>query len=262
MDALMWALRGLLFGVLALVFSIGFIVIYSLNHTDAEVDELSIPLVIAGSFAAAALVAFGQPVQNAITNRRQAATKLGQATAEICGYIEALEQRRVFAPVAVPGLHLEQGEFAIRHDRATLAEVRTARVGGGLGTRVGGFPIYLGGWKSAPSEELREVGTGELVLTNRRLLFLGARTLAIPFDRLLTCQQHAAGLVVSESRSTNPLVVVLETMAGLWGFLVNRAADNRFERPKLPDGMHLSVTEEGPELHIQVWTDDRYLPQQ
>jgi hypothetical protein len=43
--------------------------------------------------------------------------------------------------------------------------------------RVGGFPIYLGGWKSVPNEELREVGTGELVLTNRRLLFLGAHTL-------------------------------------------------------------------------------------
>ncbi len=195
-------------------------------------------------------------LRDVFSNRHDAEAKLHQATGEIRDYIEALEQRRAFAPVAVPGLHLETGEFAIRHDRATLAEIQTARVGGGLGTRVraGGFPIYLGGWKSAASEELREVGTGELVLTNRRLLFLGAHTLAIPFDRLLTCRQHDAGLVVSESRSKSPHVFVLETMAGLWGFLVNWTADNRFESARLPDGMHLNVTGEGPELNIQVRT--------
>jgi hypothetical protein len=149
--------------------------------------------------------------------RRQATKKLESATR---GNIEALEQSRVFAPITVPGLHLEQGEFSIRHDRATLAEVRTAGIGAGLGTRVrvGGFPIYLGSWKSVPSEGLRQVGTGELALTNRRLLFLGAHTLAIPFDRLLKCQQMDAALVVSESRSKRPHVLILEN-AGLWCFL-------------------------------------------
>ena len=182
--------------------------------------------------------------------RRQALDQLTSATR---GYIEALEQSRVFAPIAVPGLHLEQGEFAIRHDRATLAEVRTARIGGGLGTRVrvGGFPIYLGGWKSVPSEELREVGTGELVLTNRRLLFLGAHTLALPFDRLLTCQQMDAALLVSESRSKRPHVLILEN-AGLWCFLVNWGAASRFKDPKLPDDMHLSVSGKTPELQVTV----------
>jgi hypothetical protein len=190
----------------------------------------------------------------ALTNkRRQATKKLDQLTSATRGYIEALEQSRVFAPIAMPGLHLEQGEFAIRHDRATLAEVRRARIGGGLGTRVrvGGFPIYLGGWKSVPSEELREVGTGELVLTNRRLLFLGAHTLALPFDRLLTCQQMDAALLVSESRSKRPHVLILEN-AGLWCFLVNWAADSRFKDPKLPDDMHLSVSGKTPELEVQL----------
>lgn len=258
MDALTWGLvRGVLFAVLSAVFAIGFTIFYALGHTDAEVGQLSVPLVVGGGMVAAALAVIGSPVLSVITGRRQAAEKLERLTAAIRGCIEALEQRRVFAPVTVPGLHLEQGEFAVRHDHATLAELRRARVGGGLGTRVrvGGFPIYLGGWKSAPSEELREVGTGALVLTNRRLLFLGAHTLAIPFDRLLTCQQKDSGLVVAESRSKSPHVFVLE-MAGLWCFLVNWVADNRFENPKLPDGMHLSVTGEAPELHIQVRTDD------
>jgi hypothetical protein len=207
-------------------------------------------------FAVLFLVAIG--LFYSIWRRRETTKKIDKVTATTRGYLEALEHSRMFAPVAVPGLHLEQGEFAIRHDRATLAEITRARVGAGLGTRVrvGGFPIYFGGWKSVPSEELREVGTGELVLTNRRLLFLGAHTLTIPFDRLLTCQQMDAALLVSESSSKRPHVVIPEN-AGLWCFLVNWAADSRFKDPKLPDDMHLSVSGKTPELQVQSSTPRR-----
>ena len=202
-----------------------------------------------------------------IQRQRQAAKKLDQLTAATRGYIEALEQSRVFAPVAVPGLHLEQGEFVVRCDRATLGEFGRARVarGGGppiyLGTRVrvGGFPIYLGtrmrvgggGYNSVPKEELREVGAGDLVLTNHRLLFIGAHTFAIPFARLLRCEQVDAGLVVSESRWKNPRVLLPENPA-LWYFLVNLVANNQFEGPRLPDDMHISVTGEVPNLRIEI----------
>ena len=103
-------------------------------------------------------------------------------------------------------LHLEQGEFAVRHARCDVGRNRSVKVGGGLGTRVGigGFPIYLGGFKSVPKDELREVGAGELVLTNRRLLFLaGTHTIVIPLDRLLMCEQSNAGLVVSGAGATS-----------------------------------------------------------
>ncbi len=39
---------------------------------------------------------------------------------------------------------------------------------------------------------------------------------------------------------------------GLWCFLVNWVAENRFEDPKLPDGMHISVTGETPKLQLHV----------
>ena len=83
------------------------------------------------------LAVFGLALLLRIKDQRQAAAKkLDQLTAATRGYIEALEQNRVFAPVvAVPGLHLEQKEFAVRCDRATLAEFRQARIGGGVGTR-------------------------------------------------------------------------------------------------------------------------------
>src|SRR6516165_5320549 len=49
-----------------------------------------------------------------------AAKSLDPLVAMTRDYIEGLEQSRVFAPVVVPGLHLEQGEFVVRHGRATL----------------------------------------------------------------------------------------------------------------------------------------------
>jgi hypothetical protein len=45
----------------------------------------------------------------------------------------------------VPGLCLHNGEFVVRHNRATLKKYVRARVGHGTGVRFG--PIYVGGWK-------------------------------------------------------------------------------------------------------------------
>jgi hypothetical protein len=120
--------------------------------------------------------------------------------------------------VTVPGLHLRKGEFVVRHDRATLKQFVRTRTGSSLGTRVFGF--YVGGWKSEPKDELREVSTGDLILTNRRLLFLGEQTLTIPFEKLLKCEQVKAGLVISETYRERPHVLVLENPEH-WCFLIN-----------------------------------------
>ena len=84
--------------------------------------------------------------------------------------------------------------------------------------RVG--PVSFGGWKSIPKEELHEASTGDLVLTNQRLLFLGVQTLTIPFEKLLKCEQVGAGLVISQDRRGRQHVLVLEN-AGHWCFLIN-----------------------------------------
>jgi hypothetical protein len=119
----------------------------------------------------------------------------------------------------LPGLHLRNGEFVVRHDTATMAKFVWARVGGSLGTR--GVRV----WKSISKEELREVGTGDLFLTNQRLLFLGTQTFSIPFDKLLKCEEMDARLVISQSERERPHVLVLKN-AGLWCFLVNVQVHN------------------------------------
>jgi hypothetical protein len=130
----------------------------------------------------------------------------------------------------VPGLHPRNGEFVVRHDRATLKKFVRARVGHGTRVRVG--PFSFGGWKSIPKEELREASTGDLVLTNQRLLFLGSQILTLPFEKLLKCEQTDAGLVISQSRRQHPYFLVLKN-AGHWCFLINCQVSNRKIRQRV-----------------------------
>jgi len=139
---------------------------------------------------------------------------------EFSNFSELPEQNR---NVRVPGLHLRNGESVVRHDTATLWKFVRARVGQGTRMRVG--PFSVGGWKSIPKEELHEAGTGDLVLTNQRLLFLGEQTLTIPFDKLLKCEEMDARLVISRSERERPDVLVVKN-AGLWCFLVNAQVHN------------------------------------
>ena len=124
--------------------------------------------------------------------------------------------------VTVPGLHLRQGEFVVRHDRATLKQFVRTRVGSSVGMRFLRFRT----WKSEPKDELRETSTGDLILTNRRILFLGEKTLTIPFEKLLKCEQVDAGLVISQVRRGRPLVLVLKNAAH-WCFLINCQVSGR-----------------------------------
>jgi hypothetical protein len=193
---------------------------------------------------------------SSIKSRWLVAEKLNQLTIETRSFIESLEQSREFPDVNASGLHLSAGEFLVRRERATLAKFTRARVGGGIGTRVrvAGFPIYIGGSKSIPTEELREAGAGDLVLTNRRLFFLGAQTVTVPFDKLLKCEQIDAGLIISASGRERPHILVLEN-AGLWCFLVNWVAKHQFENRRLPNDMHLAVTGQPPSLEVHVSCD-------
>lgn len=247
-------LRCILFVVLFVVFEVGFLIVYSTNHTDAQVGKLSIPLVVGGSLVFAAALSFGQPIQDWVRRRREAPKQVARTEAALRGFVQGLEATREFRKITLPGLNLGCDEFAIACERATLAGVRSIRSGAGVGTRVrvAGFPVYVGGWQSAPHDDLQAIGEGDLVLTNQRLLFLGPRTLTLPFAQILRVEQAAgAGIVVAETKAKTPHVFVFE-MAPLWVFLVNWAMQSRFTSPRLPESVHLRVTGQPPKLEIEA----------
>ena len=67
---------------------------------------------------------------------------------------------------------LAEDEKACLHEHATLIEARSSRVFGGAGTRIHG--IWVGGGGSTPVQALRQLDSGTLTLTNKRLVFNGS----------------------------------------------------------------------------------------
>ena len=67
---------------------------------------------------------------------------------------------------------LEASETAVLNEPSKLLEARATRLYAGGGTRVEG--IYVGGGQSASSQTLKEVDSGTLTLTTKRLVFTGS----------------------------------------------------------------------------------------
>ena len=66
---------------------------------------------------------------------------------------------------------LRPGEIPLLDESSTLAEARAVRVYGGGGTRIQG--IYIGGGESTSFDELKNIDSGTITLTNQRLVFNG-----------------------------------------------------------------------------------------
>jgi len=66
---------------------------------------------------------------------------------------------------------LRSGEIPILNEASTLAEARAVRVYAGGGTRIQG--IYIGGGESTSFDELKNIDSGTLTITNQRLIFSG-----------------------------------------------------------------------------------------
>ena len=80
-----------------------------------------------------------------------------------------------------------------------LREPRSVRRGvyGGPSVRVGGMPIRLGAFQSESHEALREIDRGTLILTDRRLVFMGEKKNAnIPLSKILRVQSGDGEIAV------------------------------------------------------------------
>jgi transcription elongation factor Elf1 len=76
-----------------------------------------------------------------------------------------------FSPPDTP-LVLAAEEIALLHEASTLIEARATRVYAGGGTRV--FGVYVGGGQSSSVQDLKELDSGTLTLTTKRLVFNGS----------------------------------------------------------------------------------------
>jgi hypothetical protein len=95
--------------------------------------------------------------------------KVAQLGSEAMALLKQIEAGK-FTPPDTP-LLLGMDETALLHEPSRLIEARATRVYAGGGTRVQG--IYVGGGQSTSVQSLKELDSGTLTLTTKRLVFTG-----------------------------------------------------------------------------------------
>jgi hypothetical protein len=96
--------------------------------------------------------------------------RVKQLSAEAMAFLDNVKAGR-FTPPDTP-LMLAADEIALLHEPSKLIEARATRVYAGGGTRV--YGVYIGGGQSSSVQALKQLDSGALTLTTKRLVFTGS----------------------------------------------------------------------------------------
>lgn len=123
------------------------------------------------------------------------------------------------------GMTLKKGESAYLNEDVKLFELRTARKStrGGGGMRVA-KGVFIGGTTgtSRGFDELKEIDTGSMLLTNQRLIFSGKNnTRDIKLEKIIDIKEYTDGITISaEGKSKNQTYTGMANPY-LWKALIN-----------------------------------------
>lgn len=138
-------------------------------------------------------------------------------------YFNQINQEKKI-PAVETSLLLKKGEVPYLNDRVNLLEMgkyTISRRGGGAVRVAKG--VYIGGTtgKSRSYDELRDKDTGELVLTNKRLIFDGgANTREISLDKILSVTNHFDAIEVASEGKVKSLIFTGMSNPILWKALI------------------------------------------
>lgn len=136
-------------------------------------------------------------------------------------YIEAFKENEGL-PVIETTLLLEQGEHAFLEAIVPLYETRAVRYHQGAGA---GFKIAkgvsIGGYqgRSESKQEWRKLDEGTLVLTNKRVLFVGnEQSRTIPLKKIFNANVDGLGFIISYQKKN---VYFENTNPAIWVFAID-----------------------------------------
>src|SRR5436190_3685409 len=185
------------------------------SHTSSSTDNFANILVI-GTVLVVGLVF----VAIAATKKpkRISQAKLAQLQAEAKDFFDKLTGT---GKITVPDTSIMLGadETALLHEPSKLIEARATRVYAGGGTRVKG--IYIGGGQSTSIQSLKELDSGTLTLTTKRLVFTGSMESRVVNLKDIVSAQPVAGagaIEISTAKRAKRQVYVVRNPI-IWGAL-------------------------------------------
>ena len=162
--------------------------------------------------------------------------KLAEQKAEVMDFLEKLNTAK-FTPPDTP-LVLAADEVALLHEPSKLIEARATRIYAGGGTRVHG--IYIGGGQSSSVQNLKELDSGTLTLTTKRLVFTGSMESRVAnIKDIVSVQNFADAIEISTARKAkrqvylvhNPLLWVANVRTAVSGGFWIKLACSRCGQP-------------------------------
>lgn len=157
-------------------------------------------------------------------------------------YLRQIDETHRIPQITTP-LNLKPDEFAILHQAdSRMIGPKSYRVGVGGGTRVG--KIYVGGWTSESNQSLRQLDTGDLYLTNRRLVFVGAlKEQDIPWSHLMSyIQVNYSGQYALQVAANNSRIPHIYTVRNplLWFTMLKLMNAAKITEPQLPSSANVT----------------------
>jgi hypothetical protein len=139
------------------------------SHVSSSADEF-------GKIFAIGVLLVGGLVFALINASKKSKTVLAAKLAQLQGEAKEFADKlvatgKITVPDNIPVI-FGTDETALLHEPSKLIEARATRVYAGAGTRVRG--IYIGGGESRSIQSLKELDSGTLTLTTKRLVFSGS----------------------------------------------------------------------------------------
>src|SRR5438874_3106652 len=182
--------------------------------------------------------------------------KLAQLQSEAKGFFDKIAATgKITVPDDIPVV-LGTDETALLHEPSKLIEARATRVYAGAGTRVRG--IYIGGGESRSVQSLKELDSGTLTLTTKRLVFTGSmESRVVNIKDIVSIEPLADAIQISTGKRAKRQVYLVHNPI-IWATLVRTtikggvsttakpiasSADITFNCPHC--GQHLAVEQRG-----------------
>ena len=123
-------------------------------------------------------------------------------------YIAAIKNQKQLPQISSDALFLASGEHAFLEEQVILKETRAVRKSsggfGGLRIMKG---VTIGGWSgtSESHQEWRQLDSGQLVLTNKKIIFRGGKeNRTIPIDKIVAFETYSDRVeIVIDGRTKN-----------------------------------------------------------
>jgi hypothetical protein len=148
--------------------------------------------------------------------------QLAQLQAETTDFLNRIEAGKFTPPQTT--VMLTAGESALLNEPSRLLEARATRLYAGGGTRVQG--IYVGGGQSTSVQNLKELDSGTLTLTTKRLVFTGSmESRVVKFKDIVSVQAMADAIELSIANRAKRQVYLVHNPI-LWGALLRSFIPN------------------------------------